>query len=128
MPLWRNMILACDNEIIHRIGNRQWRLGRILEKNGVTLKALSLDSGLAYNTLRSYFPADEQLIPCIMPISALVKLFGAIPDEWLSILTEPEGRCFSRTDDDEGAATREVEQAKASLDRALAKLKAGARA
>ena len=123
--------MSANNEIVchltRQIQDRQNRLARIMSKNGITLKAVSIDSGIPYNTLRSYFPGDQrELFPAIMPITALVKLFGVLPDEWLSLLTEPEGRCFSKTSDDEGAAAREVEVAKAALDRALGKLKSSA--
>jgi hypothetical protein len=52
-------------------------------------------------------------------------LFGVIPDEWLSILTEPEGRCFASTTDDDGAI-QELTDARAKIDAALAKVKARA--
>ena len=118
--------MSLDNRITCQMHDRQIRLGRIMSKNNVTLKAVSIDSGIPYNTLRSYFPGERELFPAIMPITALVQLFGVLPDEWLSLLTEPEGRCFSKTSDDEGAAAREVEVAKAALDRALGKLKSSA--
>lgn len=114
--------MAPDNAIPCRMGTRQWRLGRILDKNGHTLKAISAHSGIPYNTLRSYFPADEHLVPCIMPITALVDLFGVIPDVWLSLLTEPEGRCFASTTDGEGALS-ELQDVRAKLDVAIEKVK-----
>lgn len=105
--------------------DRQRRLARIMSKNNVTLKAVSIDSGIPYNTLRGYFPKDEQqdLFPNVMPITALVQLFGVLPDEWLSILTEPEGRCFARVDEDDGTI-RELENARKQIDAALSRVRA----
>lgn len=119
--------MAHNNDISHRMADRQNRLASIMQKHGVTLKAVSLDSGIPYNTLRSYFPGNQrELFPAIMPISALVQLFGVIPDEWLSLLTEPEGRCFASTSEDDEAAARELKAIKEAADRALSRLKATA--
>lgn len=124
--------MAPDNDIsfqqiTRQMHDRQRRLGRIMRNNNVTLKAVSIDSGIPYNTLRAYFPAGEQadLFPSILPITALVKLFGVLPDEWLSILTEPEGRCFASTEDDDGTIA-ELEAAAKQVSAALAKAKARA--
>lgn len=126
IPPTEYVILSPDNDIsqqhiARQMHDRQRRLGRIMAKNGVTLKALSIDSGIPYNTLRGYFPSEQaELFPNIMPITALVQLIGTIPDDWLSILTEPEGRCLSKVnEDDDGIA--ELERARAALDAAIAK-------
>lgn len=126
IPLTEYVILSPDNDIsqLHiarQMHDRQRRLGRIMAKNGVTLKALSIDSGIPYNTLRGYFPSEQaELFPNIMPITALVQLIGTIPDDWLSILTEPEGRCLSKVnDEDDGVA--ELERARDALNAAIAK-------
>lgn len=62
---------------------------RIAQRNGLTLKAISLDSEIPYNTLRSY--AGSGMATAEMPVSALFRLVGVIPDELLSLLL-PEGR------------------------------------
>lgn len=125
--------MAGDNEIsqlhiVRQMHDRQRRLGNILRKNNIPLKTVSFESGIPYNTLRTYFPSEQQeLFPSIMPISALVQLFGVIKDEWLSVLTEPEGKCFSSTGDDDGAVA-ELTEARDHLNAALAKVKARASA
>lgn len=87
--------MADNSTIVHQMHDRQLRLARILDRNGVTLKALSFDSGIPYSTLRSYFPGERNAVPHTMPITALCMLFGKLPDEWLSTLIEPEGRAFA---------------------------------
>lgn len=67
----------------------QERIFRIAQRNGLTLKAISLDSEIPYNTLRNY--AGNNGEPAEMPVSALAKLVGVIPDELLSLLL-PSGR------------------------------------
>ncbi len=73
----------------HEITATQERIFRIALRGGLTLKAISLDSGLPYNTLRSY--AGSGCETAEMPVSALGKLVGVIPDELLSLLL-PDGR------------------------------------
>lgn len=81
--------------IVHQMRDRQLRLARIIASNGISLKALSFDSGIPYTTLRSYFPGECNAVPHIMPVTALCQLFGKLPDEWLSTLIEPEGRAIA---------------------------------
>ena len=73
----------------HEITATQERIFRIALRNGLTLKAISLDAGIPYNTLRAY--AGSGCATAEMPISALGKLVGVISDELLSLLL-PEGR------------------------------------
>jgi hypothetical protein len=54
----------------------------------LTLKAISLDSGIPYDTLRSYAARD----PAMMPVSALLKLVDVVPDYLLSQLLDPVNR------------------------------------
>lgn len=77
--------MAHDSEITAT----QERIFRIAIRNGLTLKAISLDAGIPYNTLRSY--AGSGCATAEMPVSALRKLIGVIPDELLSLLL-PDGR------------------------------------
>lgn len=100
--------MAHDDTISHRIRETQVRIGRIAEKNGTSLKAISLDSGIPYNTVRSYFSQEHDAAIHIMPVTALVKLIGVIPDEWLSLLFDIGGRVLTvpnAADHDELAAT-----------------------
>lgn len=77
--------MALDNDI----KATQERIFRIAMRNGLTMKAISLDSGIPYNTLRSYAGSGCEVAE--MSVSALRKLIGIIPDELLSLLL-PEGR------------------------------------
>ena len=77
--------MARDNETLAT----QERIFRIAQRNGLTLKAISLDSGIPYNTIRSYSGNSGEITE--MPVSALRKLVGVVPDELLSLLL-PEGR------------------------------------
>lgn len=84
-----NGILAADNIISHRIREEQRRIFRIATnplRYGLTLKAIEADSGIPYNTLRSYANGSS-----MMPVEALHRLCGVIPDELLSLLL-PGGR------------------------------------
>jgi len=67
----------------------QERIFRIAQRGGLTLKAISLDANIPYNTLRSYAGSNGEVAE--MPVSALGKLVGVIPDELLSLLL-PDGR------------------------------------
>lgn len=81
----------CD--IPHCTKGTQERIFRIAQREGLTLKAISLDSGIPYSTLRSYAGNNGETAE--MPVSALYKLVGIIPDELLSLLL-PDGRSIVR--------------------------------
>jgi hypothetical protein len=81
--------MASDGSISHCTKATQERIFRIAQRDGLTLKAISLDSGIPYSTLRSYAGHNGETAE--MPVSALYKLVGVIPDELLSLLL-PEGR------------------------------------
>jgi len=83
--------MALENDIPHRSKETQERVFRIAQRNGLTLKAISLDSGIPYSTLRSYAGNNGETAE--MPVSALFRLVGVIPDELLSLLL-PEGRAI----------------------------------
>lgn len=71
----------------------QERIFRIATRGGVTFKAIGLDSGIPYNTIRSYAGHNGETAE--MPVSALRKLTGVIPAELLSLLL-PEGHQIVR--------------------------------
>lgn len=83
--------MAHEGEISHRSKETQERVFRIAQRDGLTLKAISLDSGIPYSTLRSYAGNNGETAE--MPVSALFRLVGVIPDELLSLLL-PEGRAI----------------------------------
>jgi len=75
--------------ILEHMRDRQRRMFRIAmdpARYGLTLKAISIDSGLNYDSLRNYCSGDT-----IMPLTALDALIGVVPDELLSLLL-PQGR------------------------------------
>jgi len=74
-----------DNRtIIDQMRDRQQRIFRIAQdptRVGLTLKIISADSGLGYDSLRKYASGET-----IMPITALDALVDVIPDDLLSLL------------------------------------------
>jgi hypothetical protein len=83
--------MVIEGNIPHCTKATQERIFRIAQRDGLTLKAISLDSGIPYSTLRSYAGNNGETAE--MPVSALYKLVGVIPDELLSLLL-PEGRAI----------------------------------
>lgn len=78
----------------------QSRIFRLAERDhGLSFKALALDSGIPYDTLRTY--AGNKGAQAMMPVSALCKLVGVIPDELLSHLLDPADRHIVPNDDDD---------------------------
>lgn len=78
----------------------QERMFRLAERdNGLSLKAISLDSGIPYDTIRSY--AGHKGSQAMMPVSAVNKLAGVIPDDLLSHLFEPSDRHLAENGDED---------------------------
>jgi hypothetical protein len=61
--------MAHDCTISQQTKATQERIFRIALRDGLTLKAISLDSGIPYSTIRSY--AGHNGEPAEMPVSAL---------------------------------------------------------
>ena len=83
--------------IVEQMKDRQGRVFRIAldpSRYGLTLKAISMDSGIGYDSLRNYAAGET-----VMPITALDCLIGVIPDELLSLLL-PDGRSIVRLPDE----------------------------
>ena len=74
------------------VRDRQLAIRRELDRRGISLKAVSLDAGMSYSTVQSYFPADPNAAPAIMSVAALYRLLAskAVPAELLSLLL-PDG-------------------------------------
>lgn len=90
--------MATDDRITFLVLEAQQRIFRLAERDhGLSLKALSLDSGMPYNTIRSYAGGAS-----VMPVPALLKLVGVIPDELLSQMLEPVRRHLAENDSDDG--------------------------
>ena len=111
-----NDIMALETDIL----NAQARIFRLAERDhGLTLKAISLDSGIPYNTLRTY--KGHNGAQAMMPVSALCRLVGVIPDELLSHMFDPVNRqivhddddgCLDRLGDDADSVATEVRRAR----------------
>jgi len=77
----------------------QERMFRLAERDcGLSLKKISLESNIPYNTIRSY--AGHSGVPAMMSLAVLNKLAGVIPDELLSHLTQPGGRHIAENYED----------------------------
>lgn len=100
--------MADNSNIVRSMRERQFTIRRQLDVRSISLKALSLDSGIGYSTLLSYFPNPEGAAePAVMPVSALYALCGHVPDDLLSLLL-PDGRAIVRIP--EGADYDEYER------------------
>jgi hypothetical protein len=81
------------------VRDRQRAIRRELDRRGISLKAVSFDSGIPYSTLCTYFPGNERGVaerkPAELPTGALMALFGAVPDDLLNLLL-PDGYAVVR--------------------------------
>ena len=87
----RNTIMRNGTEIMRRV---QRTIREELDRRGISLKAISFDSGIPYSSLCSYFPGQErgsvERQPAELPGGAIYQLHGAIPDDLLNLLS-PDG-------------------------------------
>jgi hypothetical protein len=101
------MIIHDEPTIVGIIRDRQRAMRRAMDRRGILMKVIAADSGIKYDTLLTYFPADGAKTPAQIPASAFFALCGAIPDDILSLLL-PDGRLIVRVpeaiDHDEIAA------------------------
>jgi hypothetical protein len=88
--------MSSNNDIVSLLKQNQCAMRREMDRRGLLLKVISMDSGIPYSTLLSYFP-DEHAArePALMPVSAQYQLCGAIPEDILSLLL-PDGRRIVR--------------------------------
>ena len=83
-----------NSETIQTVKATQQRIFRLAERDhGLTRKAISLDSGINYDSVCNYAKGETE-----MSVSALISMVGVIPDELLSLLL-PEGRVIVRAPD-----------------------------
>ncbi|WP_259384399.1 hypothetical protein [Bacillus thuringiensis] len=70
------------------VRERQLAIRREMDRRGISLKAVSLDSGIPYQTVVSYFPGEKDKQPATLPGSALFLLAekGAMPLDLLSLV------------------------------------------
>lgn len=79
-----------DNVAIIRA--RQLAIRREVDRRGIALKAVSYDSGIPYETLLTYFPAEGSREPAQIPGGAIYALCegNALPADLLSLVL-PDG-------------------------------------
>lgn len=86
--------MADDNKILEReaeiVRGLQRTIRRQLDDRGNSLKAVSMDSGIGYSTLLTYFTNEKDAKPSALTVAALRLLLEAIPPELLSLLL-PDG-------------------------------------
>ena len=98
----------------------QKRVFRLAARDhGLTLKAISLDSGIPYNTLRCY--AGNNGEQSVMSLPSFVKLCGIIPDELLSQLLAPADRHLEQDEEDEDAAFDDLAEHAGEVERLVRK-------
>jgi len=80
----------CDANMIVR--ERQLTVRRQMDARRISLKAVSMDSGISYSTIVSYFPGEKDKQPATMPASVLFTLCDtkALPLDLLSLIL-PDG-------------------------------------
>jgi len=88
-----------DTNMIVR--ERQLAIRREMDRRGISLKAVSLDSGISYPTIVSYFPGERDREPATIGGAAIFMLLegNALPLDLLSellpsgfgIIRQPEG-------------------------------------
>lgn len=92
-------IMPCDR-ITHLTLEAQSRVFRLSQRDhGLTLKRISIDSGINYETIRSYAGSKEA--QAVMSLPSFIKLCGVIPDELLSQLLELADRHLEVDEEDE---------------------------
>lgn len=81
--------MRCENTIVRE---RQLVIRRELDRRGVSLKAVALDSGLPYSSVISYFPGERDREPATISGAAVYALCDgkALPADLLSLLL-PDG-------------------------------------
>jgi hypothetical protein len=85
-----SVIIVADRNSIVR--DRQLVIRREMDRRGISLKAVSFDSGIPYATIISYFPGERDREPATIPGGAIYALCEgqALPADLLSILL-PDG-------------------------------------
>lgn len=74
------------------VRDRQLAIRREMDRRGISLKAVSFDSGIPYPTIISYFPGERDREPATIPGGAIYALCEgqALPADLLSVLL-PDG-------------------------------------
>lgn len=100
--------MTTDPRIIHLVKEAQKRVFRIAldpMRYGLTLKSISMDAAVNYDSLRQYAAGET-----VMPITALYRLCGVLPAELLSLLfPEQYSMVESQSADLDGMAASAVD-------------------
>ena len=85
------------------VKDRQLAVRREMDRRGKSLQILASDSGIPYPTICSYFPANRDANPAMIPMAVVFAIAdsGALPVDVLSMLlpdsmqlvSVPEGIC-----------------------------------
>lgn len=83
------------------VRERQLVIRREMDRRGISLKAVSLDSGIPYPTIVSYFPGEKDRQPATLSGAAIFALAqsGALPLDLLSLVL-PDGFQIIRAPED----------------------------
>jgi hypothetical protein len=96
MPPKRIDIMRPAIDIRQVLKGRQALMRRELDRRGISLKGVAYDSGIPYDTLISYFPAEGgEREAAVMSAASMFALCDAVPDDILSLLL-PDGRLIVR--------------------------------
>jgi hypothetical protein len=87
--------MSSESSIVDVIRDRQAAMRREMDRRQIAMKVVSQDSGIAYATLLTYFPADSRAKPVQIPGSAIFALTGHLPPDILSLLL-PTGHVIVR--------------------------------
>lgn len=114
--------MANGDRIAAQTVETQRRIGRLAARDhGLTIKQISMDSGIPYNTARSYFSQAKDFPLSELPISAFVKLCGVIPDELLSQLLAPGDRHIEPDEEDEDTEFDDLAERASEVERTVRK-------
>lgn len=92
--------MTANQQIMTATLRAQARMFRLAARDhDLTLKAIHLDTQIPYETLRSW--KGDKGAQAMMPVWSISALAGIIPDDLLSLLTEPGDRHLIRGDDDD---------------------------
>src|SRR3546814_21046964 len=87
--------MATECEITMAVEQAQIRMFDLAKrKHGITRTVLNLETGIAISTLRSYEEGTS------MPVSALVKMARAIPNDFLSRMLDVGGAVIADAETD----------------------------
>jgi len=78
--------MSHGDTITSAIRARQLAIRRELDRRHIHLKVIAGDAGIPYPTLISYFPAEKDRQPAVMPITALYRLIGVLPGDLIDLL------------------------------------------